>query len=118
MRAKDVVGRYGEQLAVDHLERLGLEVLERNWRCDAGELDVVAVDGGCLVVVEVKTRRSLDYGHPADAVTAVKLARLRRLAARWLHESTRSFDHVRIDVVAVLWPRTGISQLQHLRGVG
>lgn len=121
MRAKDAVGRYGERLAGIHLERVGLTVLDRNWRCDLGEVDLVAVDSGCLVVVEVKTRRSLEYGHPAEAVTAAKQARLRRLAARWLAErgtgTGQVFGEVRIDVVAVLWPRTGPAQLQHLRGV-
>ena len=61
-------------------------VLDRNWRCDAGEIDLVLRDGRVLVVCEVKTRSSVDYGHPHEAVTAAKVARLirarRPLAAR------------------------------------
>ncbi len=117
MPGKDAVGRYGEDLAAAHLERVGLQVLSRNWRCSRGELDIVALDGACLVVVEVKTRRTLAFGHPAEAVTWAKQARLRRLAAEWLRESTESYRQVRIDVVAILWPRQGPAQLQHLRGV-
>jgi len=119
VRAKDAVGRYGERVAVRHLEAAGLQVLERNWRCALGELDVVAVDGGCLVAVEVKTRRSVVAGHPLEAVTPVKLARLRRLVAAWLAEHRdRSWPEVRIDVVAVLRPPRGAAVVEHLRGVG
>ncbi len=117
MPTKDAVGRFGEDLAVLHLERAGLEVVSRNWRCPRGELDVVARDGRCLVVVEVKTRRSLDFGHPAEAVGREKQTRLRRLAAEWLRGSADHFDEVRIDIVAVLWPRVGPPRLEHLRGV-
>lgn len=117
MKGKDAVGRCGEDLAAAHLERAGLQVLTRNWRCTLGELDIVALDGECLVVVEVKTRRSLAFGHPAEAVTWAKQARLRQLAAQWLRESTQPYPQVRIDVVAILWPRGGPAQLQHLRGV-
>ncbi len=114
---KDAVGRFGEDLAAVHLERIGLEVLARNWRCPRGELDIVAREDRCLVVVEVKTRRSLDFGHPAEAVGWSKQARLRRLAAEWLQGSAGRFDEVRIDVVAVFWPRQGPPRLEHLRGV-
>src|SRR5680860_1434161 len=76
VRATQAVGRYGERVAVDRLERAGMRVLDRNWRCEEGELDIVALDGGCVVAVEVKTRRSLACGHPFDAVTPVKARRL------------------------------------------
>ena len=58
------LGRHGEQLAVDHLEARGMQVLDRNWRCRLGEIDIVARDGGETVFIEVKTRTSHDYGHP------------------------------------------------------
>ena len=125
MRVTDVVGRYGEELAVRHLEAAGLLVLERNWRTRHGEIDIVAHEpgpaGGCLVFCEVKTRRSLVAGSPLDAVTPVKLARLRRLAGLWLavHDRvTLPFTSIRIDVIGVLRPRTGPAVLEHLRGVG
>ena len=80
------VGGYGERVAAQRLVAAGMVVLDRNWRCDAGEIDLVLRDGSTLVVCEVKTRSSVHYGHPLEAVTPVKAARLRRLAARWLAE--------------------------------
>lgn len=117
MAAKDTVGRYGEDVAARHLSEEGYVVLQRNWRCELGEIDIVARDGDCLVVCEVKTRRSLACGHPAEAVTARKAARLRRLAARWLSESGLHPPEVRIDVVAVVRPSRGPAQVEHLRAV-
>lgn len=118
MAAKDAVGRYGEGVAARHLEGRGWQVVDRNWRGRSGELDAVALDGDVLVVVEVKTRRGTAFGHPAEAVTALKLARLRRLAGEWIttHPDTR-FRSVRIDVVAVVLPRAGAARLEHLEGV-
>src|SRR5690554_955219 len=117
VRAKDVVGRYGEDLAVQHLEDRGWQIVERNWRGDAGEVDVVAMDGSTLVVVEVKTRSGTGFGHPAEAVTLTKLTRLRRLAGQWLTEHDARVAAVRIDVVAVLVPPAGEIEVEHLRGV-
>ena len=82
MRAKDALGAYGERVAAAHLVAAGMTVLDRNWRCPIGEIDIVARDGDVLVVCEVKTRRGDGFGHPLEAVTARKAARLRRLAAR------------------------------------
>ena len=117
MRAKDAVGRYGERVAATYLERAGWEVIDRNWRGRDGELDIVALDAGALVVVEVKTRRGLGYGHPAEAVTARKLARLRRLTAQWLAAHDTHPRSIRIDVIAVVVPRAGAARLEHLVGV-
>jgi putative endonuclease len=117
VRAIDAVGDYGERLAERLLVDQGMTVLERRWRCRQGEIDIVALDGECLVVCEVKTRRSLRAGTPADAVTPVKLARLRRLAAAWLAQQPRWFPDVRIDVVCVVLPGRGAPRIEHLRGV-
>jgi putative endonuclease len=117
VRVKDVLGEYGERLAAEHLLAEGMTVLDRRWRCRLGELDIVAVDGGCLVVCEVKTRRSAVAGTPLEAVTPAKLLRLRRLAAAWLDAQETAYPEVRIDVVGVLVPRRGAPVLDHLRGV-
>lgn len=117
MRASDAVGRYGEDVAARHLVDAGMVVLERNWRCELGELDIVARDGRVLVVCEVKTRRSTTFGSPAAAVTPAKAARLRRLAVRWVQDHPVRPDEIRIDVVAVLRGRTGPATVEHLRGV-
>ncbi|MDM7856077.1 YraN family protein [Cellulomonas alba] len=117
MRAKDALGRYGEEVAAAHVVRRGWQVLDRNWRAPHGELDLVALDGDELVVVEVKTRRSVVFGHPAEAVTPVKLARVRRLAAAWLAEHQVRPASVRVDVVAVLVTPGSPVRVQHLEGV-
>ena len=112
------LGAYGEAYAARHLAAHGMVVLDRNWRCEAGEIDLVLRDGRVLVVCEVKTRSSTAYGSPLEGVTEQKAARLRRLAARWLEEHPVHPDEVRIDLVGVLVPRRGGSQLEHVRWVG
>ena len=118
MAVKDAVGRFGEDLAVARLEQAGWEVLARNWRCRMGELDVVAVDDGEAVFVEVKTRRSDAYGTALEAVSRTKLGRLRLLAGLWLASQSRAFTGARIDLVAVTVPRSGPPAVEHLRGIG
>jgi putative endonuclease len=93
-------------------------VLDRNWRCDAGEIDLVLRDGDVLVVCEVKTRSSTRYGTPHEAVSEIKLARLRRLAGRWLEERRVDVRDIRIDLVAIIRPRRGASVVDHVRGIG
>ena len=101
MRAKDGLGSYGERVAERHLVDAGFVVIERNWRCAHGEIDIVARDGDVLVVCEVKTRSGTSFGTPAAAVTPAKAARLRRLAAAWLHDHPVRPAGVRIDVVGL-----------------
>ena len=119
MRVKDALGRFGEDLAVRQLESAGMVVLERNWRSHdrelPGEIDVIARDGGSLVVCEVKTRSSLAFGTPAEAVTADKQARLRRLGMAWLCERGLRVEAIRFDVVSVVRGRDGVA-VEHLRG--
>lgn len=118
MAAKDAVGRYGEDVAVRHLMAAGFAILDRNWRCDAGEIDIVARDGDTLVICEVKTRRGDRFGTPLDAVTPRKLARLRKLAYRWLADRRIRARAVRFDVVGVLRGDRGAADVVHVRGVG
>lgn len=116
MRAKDVIGAYGEDVAVHHLESCGFVVLERNWRCPAGEIDIVALDGTTVVVCEVKTRSGLGFGSGLEAVTREKGARLRRLALLWLEARQRPRCELRIDVVAVHRQSRGEPLVEHVRG--
>lgn len=117
MRAKDETGRWGEAAAARYLAAKGFEIVERNWRCNAGELDIVARDGTALVFCEVKTRSSTEYGDPAEAVIGRKASRIRTLAGRWLadHPGIHAPD-LRFDVVAVLRPAVGEPTLRHLPG--
>jgi putative endonuclease len=114
------IGALGEQLAVDHLRSLRLRVLERNWRCRYGELDVIAADDEARVVVfvEVKTRTSDRFGGVAQAVTPDKVRRLRRLAGLWLAAQNGSWTAVRIDVIGVRIGRRRTPEITHVQGVG
>lgn len=117
-RQRSTLGAYGEALAARHLTGQGMVVLDRNWRCALGEIDLVLRDGRVLVVCEVKTRSSLAFGAPLEAVTEQKAARLRRLAARWLADHGVRPGDVRIDLVGVL-VREGVpADIDHVRGVG
>jgi putative endonuclease len=118
VNAKDILGRQGEQAAVDYLERAGLRVLDRNWRCAEGEIDIVAAERGVLVICEVKTRSGTRFGSPLEAITRSKRARLRRLAIRWLVAHGVLFDEVRIDVIGLLRDQAGHFLVEHVRGVG
>ncbi|WP_152192906.1 YraN family protein [Georgenia satyanarayanai] len=120
MAAKDEVGARGERIAAAMLHEDGYEILERNWRCREGEIDIVARDprSDAIAFVEVKTRSGTGFGHPAEAVGPAKLERLRRLAGRWLSEHGTRAAEVRIDVVAVLSRRGRPALVEHLRGVG
>jgi putative endonuclease len=116
------LGRIGEQLASRYLERHGLTILDRNWRCQQadvrGELDLVAREGDTVVFCEVKTRRRADAVDPLEAVTPQKVAQLRRLAGLWLAEQSERHAELRLDVVAVWWPTGGgRPQVAHVRGV-
>ncbi len=115
---RQALGRYGETYAARHLVEQGLVLLDRNWRCDAGEIDLVLREGRVLVVCEVKTRSSTAFGSPVEAVSEQKAERLRRLADRWLEERGVRPPEVRLDLVGVLVPRTGRPQVEHVRGVG
>lgn len=116
MRVKDAVGRFGEDLAAKRLAADGLELIERNWRCNDGELDIVALDGDALVFVEVKTRSSVAFGDPAEAVNRAKALRLRRLAVRWLAEHPeRRCAELRFDVVAIVRRAPGGPTVRHIR---
>jgi len=112
------LGSYGERVAVQRLVEQGMVLVDRNWRCDVGEVDLVLRDGDVLVFCEVKTRSSTAYGHPLEAVGPAKGARLRRLAARWLEEHDVHPHDVRVDLVGVLLAARGAAEVQHVRGVG
>ena len=113
------LGRVGERLAREHLERLGYRVLERNYRTRFGELDLIVCDEAHLVFVEVKTRRTGGPQSSLQAVSPDKRRRVRRMAAAWLVEAPdrpRSRE-LRFDVVGVTVDRDGrLVRLDHLEG--
>jgi putative endonuclease len=102
MDDRTTLGRRGEDLAAEHYRSLGFTVLEQNYRCRGGEIDIVAARGNLVAFCEVKTRHSVHWGEPSEAVGWRKQQRLRRLAASWLEERRPRFSDLRFDVVSVL----------------
>jgi putative endonuclease len=113
MHARTTFGHAAEDLAADHLERLGYQIVARNYRCAAGEIDVVALRDSTLVFCEVKARRDDRFGTPAEAVGRTKQMRLKRLAASWLADHRPGAVDIRFDVVSVI-VRDGRCELTHI----
>ncbi len=120
--SRQQVGRRGEDLACAELERQGLAVLARNWRCPRGEIDIVAADrserGLTLVFCEVKCRSGLGFGHPLEAITYAKLRTLRQLAAQWMRENRTTARTIRVDAIGVILLPVQEPLLTHVRAVG
>ena len=116
---KTQLGRYGETCAARFLTRdLGMVLLDRNWRSEHGEIDLVLRDGRVLVICEVKTRSTLKFGDPLEAVTQQKTERLKVLAAAWCERQSLRVSDLRIDLVGVLLDGDGATRIEHVMGVG
>jgi putative endonuclease len=109
------LGQFGERVAVAHLESKGYEILARNFRCRDGEIDIIAQSNGCLVFVEVRTRRGDAMGSAAESLTPRKGARIAAAADAYCDEHPQSAEERRIDVIAVdLTPRGRLLRLEHI----
>lgn len=114
----DTLGAFGEKYAVGYLKRLGYEIVERNVRFRAGEIDIVAREGADVVFVEVKCRRSSQYGSPEHAITPAKYAHLATAIEEYVASDRVPCDNYRIDVVAIEVDARGrVSRCDVLRGV-
>lgn len=115
MNRPHTLGRRGEQLAADYLRvRIGLNVMDRNWRCPDGEVDILAKDGRRLVACEVKTRSSTRFGTPAEALDDTQANRVRAAATNWA--TTHKIRHtgpIRGDFIAILWPPNARPQIRY-----
>lgn len=111
------VGSLGETLACEYLRSRGYEIIDRNWRCSRGEIDIVAHFSDTLVAVEVKSRRGAGYGAPLEAIGYRKARRLRLLLGLWTRESGRSFRALRIDGIGVTFREGAQPKLEHVEGI-
>lgn len=111
------LGRYGEDLAAAHLTAQGMTVITRNYRCIAGEIDVIARDDDVLVVCEVKTRRRTLQGQPIEAITTRKMRTLRSVLLHWLAENAVYAHRIRFDAIGIVVHPVGRPTLTHVRGV-
>ncbi|MGB4135521.1 MAG: YraN family protein [Microbacterium sp.] len=117
MAAKDDLGRAGEERAAAYLRACGYEILDRNWRCAQGEIDIVATRADALVIVEVKTRRGERYGHPFEAIDERKRRRLWRLAFAWAkeHPAAGARRRLRVDAIGLTGADPSSAVVEHLR---
>jgi putative endonuclease len=109
------LGKKGEDIACMYLESQGLEVIERNWQCQSGEADIIAMEDDVLAFIEVKTRRSESTGFPEDAVTLRKRRKYEKIATDYLFSHDLSSLRVRFDVMALLLSNDGKAFLRHHR---
>ena len=116
MAAKDDRGRAGEERAATYLREAGWQLIDRNWRCSQGEIDIIAQDGRTIVIVEVKTRRSEGFGHPFEAIDSRKRDRLWRLLAAWgaAHPEISRGRAARLDVIGITGDNVDTATLEHL----
>jgi len=113
------IGALGEEMACQALERRGYTIIERNWRCPIGEIDIVAKDGDCWAFVEVKTRHGRGMGLPEEAVTSTKADRLSELAQTYLTTADAGLVDWRIDLVAIELDRHhSVQRLRVIPGIG
>ncbi len=120
MTAMDVrrsTGRRGEELARRHLEKLGYRLLDANWTCRLGELDLVFRDKDTVVAVEVRTKRTVRFGSGSESITSAKLEKLKRLVQAYAQSRHWTDIPLRIDVVDIFWPETGEPRLVHVPNV-
>ncbi|MDD2541264.1 MAG: YraN family protein [Desulfuromonadaceae bacterium] len=110
-------GDLGEEIATNFMLAHGYRVLERNFRCKGGEVDIIARDPGdkSLVFIEVKTRRGLSYGVPQLAVTPFKQRQISKAALTWLAKNRLYDTNARFDVVAILLHTDGLHAIDHIK---
>lgn len=116
------LGAWGEQLAAEYLVGLGWQVVDRNWRCSLGELDLVALEpivgaAPVAVAVEVKCRRGLGFGDPLESITRTKLRRLGQLAHEWQRASGSRFSGLRVDAIGIVKQAGLAPQVRHVMGL-
>ena len=113
-KSNQSTGAIGEQLVVEYLQRKGIEVIDRNWRVREGEIDIVALNpSGIFSFIEVKTRSSVAFGHPFEAIDRDKARRMQRLALAWLATHGCLGCEYHIDVAAVLLESGGRSSIEY-----
>ena len=114
MPADQKLGPWGEDIAAAFLESLGYEIAERNYRCEQGEVDIIAVDGDEIVFVEVKTRRHDDTGSPLEAITRRKQTQIARTALNWALENKRDEFPMRFDAIGIEPDESGAPEIDHV----
>jgi putative endonuclease len=109
-----VLGKQGEAIAVQYLLKRKYAVIEQNFRCKCGELDIIAREGKVTVFIEVKTRKNLSYGPPQLAVTPFKQRQISKAALFYMAQKRIQGTNARFDVIAILLGYNDIPQIDHI----
>ena len=110
------LGQWGETIAARYLEKKGYRIIQKNFRCRSGEIDIIAMDGFTLVFVEVKTRSNQKYGLPCEAVNRVKLQHMKRVADYFKLGTGLHYRDERMDVVEILVMNENV-YLNHMENI-
>lgn len=114
MYIKQEIGKLGEDIAVNYLKQKGYKILDRNFECRQGELDIIAKDKNEIVFIEVKTRTSNRYGTPSEAVNKIKQKHMLQTIKYYLYTRNLNDEFVRIDVIEV-YIRDNLYKVNHIK---
>lgn len=110
-----ITGKIGESLAVEYLKKNGYRILAKSYRYHRGEIDIVAQEGNTLVFIEVKTRKTIEFGYPEESVSPVKQAKLKKTACGYLEDNRLFGQPCRFDVISLVIGENGKSDLYHIK---
>ena len=116
MYERHIVGRNGEKIALDYLEKDGYKILEKNFSCKQGEIDLIALDNDYIVFFEIKSRTGIEYGLPSEAVTGKKINHILKAASYYLYKHHLEDANTRIDVIEVYFKGKNY-KINHLKQV-
>lgn len=108
-----IKGKTGEDIAVNYLKNLGYEIIERNFRTEVGEIDIIAASEGYLIFLEVKMRKDTALGYPAEAVNALKIKKITQVASQYINKYNLFDIDVRFDVIEVFFEEKKVNHIKN-----
>lgn len=115
-KANKITGNIGENIAAEFLQKQGYEILERNWHYSRlGEIDIIAKDKNTLVFVEVKTRKTVSFGHPLEAITEKKFQQVKSIAQAYMSQQETKYGNCRIDAISIILSNP--PEIEHLKNI-
>lgn len=109
-----IIGREGEDIAVDYLTKKNFRIIERNYRCRMGEVDIIGIFFRELVFIEVKTRSNISFGYPYEAVDSRKILKIRRVAQNFISERKLYNMDVRFDIISIILNKDDFPKIEHI----
>ncbi len=117
LRNNIITGKYGEQKASDYLKSIGYKIICKNWHYSKNaEIDIIAEDKDTLVFVEVKTRKSLNYGHPFESIGRTKIKKIHSAIIAYINSSEKKYKSFRFDGIAIIGLQN--PTIEHIKNIG